>query len=884
MAAYAALISLRHIIEHLQHNPRPPISLDNTQLQSITEKVTLLQDFLEGYCHGGSEDAAALESRIAETAYVAEDIIESRIVNQIHETNISSIDDLYQDLQKLIQALDLINRDANALEIRENKTGNLMPAGSLGSAHNTVVGLDDVMYEIMDKLTGQQSNGRQIIIPVVGMGGIGKTTLARNVYVNPLIVQHFDILAWVTISHDYNVRTILLQVLLCLRTKVSNESLSEDEIGEKIYKILLGRRYLIIMDDMWSIEAWDKVKFFFPDNYNNNDGSKIMITTRTLYLALQLTDSYVLQMSFLDDDQSWNLLYKTVFGEGVCPLELEQLGKKIARNCKGLPLSIIVIGGVLANSERTQDGWKYVADNLNSIVNLEDSERCLKILHMSYNQLPIHLKPCFLYMGIFPQDCKISVSWIIKLWVAEGFLKPSAVNGKTLEMVALDYLEELIDRNLILVHKLGSVGNIKLCTIHDLLRDLCLRVSVKEKFYCVLETHSLNIPHGIHNVRRIGVHGSSSREDYFAQALDAMQAASLSRSLIFNFKGVLSALNLRDLDFRLLRVLKADKQLHYKVRGGYRCSLEDALQLVNSRHLAINAKENPRFPSSVCLLWNLQTLVVNHHSLVTAPPEIWKMPQLRHVRFSQLELHDPPWQGDFVLGNLQSLSRIRDFKCGEEVVKRIPNIKKLGIYYKTIGEGPCYHLNNLVRLRKLESLSCSFYIGNKLSFSVLVQTLVLPHSLKKLTLVGSGLSWEEMKTKIGLLPLLEVLKLRLWSFKGPEWETVEGQFCRLKFLLIQLCDDLEYWRTDSTHFPRLENLVLRDLDKLKEIPSGIGDIHTLRSIELDRCSDTAIISANEILKEQEELGNVGLQVQVRLWNENRAIESLASPNFRVEIL
>ncbi|KAL8466261.1 hypothetical protein ACS0TY_035393 [Phlomoides rotata] len=97
----------------------------------------------------------------------------------------------------------------------------------------------------------------------------------------------------------------------------------------------------------------------------------------------------------------------------------------------------------------------------------------------------------------------------------------------------------------------------------------------------------------------------------------------------------------------------------------------------------------------------------------------------------------------------------------------------------------------------------------------------------------------------------------------PDWVTVEGQFCSLKFLLIDFCDNLVRWTTDDTHFPRLEHLRLKRLDKLTEIPLSIGDIPTLQSIELERCSYSAIMSAKRILKEQEELGNEGLRVEIK---------------------
>ncbi|XP_012856435.1 PREDICTED: putative late blight resistance protein homolog R1A-10 [Erythranthe guttata] len=464
-------------------------------------------------------------------------------------------------------------------------------------------------------------------------------------------------------------------------------------------------------------------------------------------------------------------------------------------------------------------------------------------------------------MGVFPEDKKIRVSWLVKLWVSEGFVKP--INGKSLEVVSREYLQELCDRNLILVHKRGSNGNIKFCKIHDLLRELCLREAEREKFLYVRRPHELTIPQGINTQRRICIHQSMSEKDYHLDpVLRTLQYVPLVRSPICNFEERLPLL-----DFRLLRVLKADDKKSYFVNiRQYGYSVDVVFRLVNLRFIAIRSDRprRSRFPSSVNLLWNLQTLIVNGIFGVVAPCEIWNMTQLKHVHFDGLELPEPPIVGKddkFILGNLQTLTDILKFKCGEEVVKRIPNINKLQIsYFEEPQEFLSYTLDNLGHLHKLESLRFSLHSENKPSLNDMVQNFILPNSLKKLTLIGTKLKWEDMNTKIGLLPNLQVLKLKEYSFVGTEWETVEGQFCNLKFLLIHMCSELEWWATDSSHFPRLEHLQLQFLDKLKEIPSCIGEISTLQSIQLLRCSDEAVISAKEILKEQEDFGNVDFRL------------------------
>ncbi|KAH6773385.1 hypothetical protein C2S52_003732 [Perilla frutescens var. hirtella] len=183
-------------------------------------------------------------------------------------------------------------------------------------------------------------------------------------------------------------------------------------------------------------------------------------------------------MNLLDEDASWELLCENVFGrQESCHLELEEIGKKIVRKCKGLPLSIVVVGGLIAKFRRTPEFWEHTLENRNSIVNLE--ERCSQILQMSYNNLPVHLKSCFLDMGVFKEDSSIGVPKLIKLWLGEGFLKP--IDGKSLKEAAEEYLGELIERNFVIVEKFNYNGKPKSCKVHDLLRDLCIREAQKTR-------------------------------------------------------------------------------------------------------------------------------------------------------------------------------------------------------------------------------------------------------------------------------------------------------------------------------------------------------------------------------------------------------------------
>ncbi|KAK4408675.1 hypothetical protein Sango_0448500 [Sesamum angolense] len=264
--------------------------------------------------------------------------------------------------------------------------------------------------------------------------------------------------------------------------------------------------------------------------------------------------------------------------------------------------------------------------------------------------------------------------------------------------------------------------------------------------------------------------------------------------------------------------------------------------------------------STLPFLWNLQTLYIksdDDKSKIVLPCEIWMMPQLRHINITWAVLPDPMDAKDrttTVLENLQNLIVIQNFKCTREVVERIPNLKELQVNYPDdLDEWSYFQLHNLARLHKLESLSLDATIFP-------LKNITFPTSLKKLVLEDCEIPWKDM-TIIGSLPNLEVLKLDYDAFKGTEWNPIAGEFLRLKFLLIESCE-LVLWTAEDAHFPNLEVLSLRFMRDLKEIPSSIGDIATLKLIRLRNCNGHIEDSAKQILEEQRSNGNESLQVEI----------------------
>ncbi|KAK6153955.1 hypothetical protein DH2020_013594 [Rehmannia glutinosa] len=865
MACYAAFVSLAQVLDQiLDHDQHAIVLHEQQQIKSLHENVILLSTFLEDF----PGEAGNLEARITIAANEAEDIIEYHILDEIspeyeispdyetsHEIGHHNWRRLYGELQKVIKEIDSIMKEV--VQIKScNKSKDLMSTHNSSSSFSSriasscreiVVGLDKDLLEIKSQLCGDSSALQ--IIPIVGMGGIGKTTLARYAYDDPLTLHHFDVCAWVTVSQNYQVRSILLDLLRSI--EASSEERYKwmvDELLVRVYKYLKGRRYLIVMDDMWNTNVWDDVRRIFPDDCN---GSRIIITTRELDVASYVDSlSHPYLMHLMDVDQSWGLLKEKVFGGENCPRQLEKIGKLIADNCRGLPLAIVVIAGVLSKVNQVQESWENIARNVNEAVNTS-GEQFSKILSLSYTHLPHHLRPCFLYMGGFPEDSVINASKLIKLWAAEGFLK--ANGSKHPEEVAEEYLEDLDKRSLVLVTHKRSNGKIKAVKMHDLLRDLCIRIARDEKFLHVTNEFSSSSCEVIGNSRRLSI-CSRIWGDF-----SHIEGSPMRTILHFHHRAFNSWKH-----FRLLRVL----DVMTVTLGSYPCHMDELFHL---RYLALTfegKKKSNEFvvPGSLSKLQNLQTLIIRLEyspGSLYLPFEIWRMRQLRHLIVFDGCLPDPS-EGtcEQILENVHTLSHVKRFTCSQRMLEMVPNIKKLGIIYsirdidKTGWSKYC--LNNLVHLQKLEKLS--FYVGpHDYSQSNLSHNLAFPVTLKKLTLSGCGLSWKDM-TIVGLLPNLEVLKLRRNACRGLEWETNEGEFCRLKVLVIDRVDPCN-WITESSHFPILECLLLRGCHKLREIPYGIGKIQTLQLIELDSCDSFIVELAKRIQEEVESFGN---DLQLRL--------------------
>ncbi|KAL1546801.1 putative late blight resistance protein R1B-16 [Salvia divinorum] len=705
------------------------------------------------------------------------------------------------------------------------------------TSRDDVVGIDEDILQMIDRITGNSRD--QDILPIVGMGGIGKSTLAKIVYDDPSIKQHFDVRAWVTISQDYSEESILSQLLASLNRKVDVDGRDSLEVitdeMRRVYQNLWGRRYLIVMDDMWSVEAWDCVRRFFPDNSNR---SRIILTTRQMDVATAISRN-IHMMRFLDDEQSWRLFQRKVFGDQDCPLDLQSVGQKIVRGCGGLPLKIVTMAGLLSRIPSTPKSWQQIEVNDGQLES---------ILSLSYNILPTHLRKCFLYMSGFPEDYEIRNSELIKLWIAEGFMEQRN-KSKSAEVAAEECLEDLIKQSLVLAISRKIDGKTKSCRLHSMVRDFCVRQAGQEKFLLSVMDYFSNpilrrhfLPQVLQNHRRIGV---SCHDLHLKDSTHSSCTTSIICSSQRGYKPKGSVDNFTSL--RVLHVLRRNDHSYWE--------LGQVFELIYLTYLASNIPDSI-VPPAIAKLQNLQTLII-YRSGVRLPVEIWSLRQLRHLiafSFHPLLL---PEGASLSLENLQTLSMATNFVCSERMVKMIPNIKKLGICYSGEKFGAGYHLGNLIHLLRLEKLKLEVHS----SFAPHLDNLVFPPSLIKLELSGGCISWNNM-TIVGSLPKLQVLTLKNYACHGEQWETIDGEFGNLIHLLIDQ-SNLKCWTTDSSHFPRLQCLTLHRCPYLDEIPYEIGEIPTLQLIEVDGHSQSLMDSAKEIQQEQLEYGNEGLEVHVK---------------------
>ncbi|XP_049392217.1 putative late blight resistance protein homolog R1A-3 [Solanum stenotomum] len=803
------------------------------QIEVVHEELNFFEPFIMRVAEQGNNKHHELQNlvgRVIDKAYEVEYILDSFAISDVPLTFLRTW------LLEIIREIELIKT-----ELTKPKGKNMTSASQ--ATDGELVGFTDVCKTIRDQLVG---GSRELdVVSIVGMAGSGKTTLARSFINDDSIVSHFDFCAECRVSQEYTREDLLFSILSSANSGLTDISKrGADILADRLRKTLLPKRYLLIIDDVWAVQAWDDLRLCFPEA---KKGSRIILTTRLKEVATYakcVTEP--IHLRSMKDSESWLLLQKKVFGEEMCPEELKEVGQNIAFKCNGLPLSIVLVAGLLAKIDKTERCWTRMELSFGERV--QDGAKDL--VKLSYEDLPNKLKSCFLYFGAFLEDREILVSKLTSLWIAEAFIKNN--EDKCLEDTAEDYLKDLIGRNLIMVTKRRSTGKIKACRVHDLMLDFCKEKAKEDNFLLWLKRDRDSNPPRFYSERPIHRRLSfcSNRDDLS----EWKPSSSHARSILFRELSDSACSSMRDAyfifgNFKFLRVL----DLEVVVVDSFPTELNQL------RYLAVQTTKSS-IPSSIENLWNLQTFIVKGNGeQVWLPDTFWKLSKLRYVSisdgalFASRDAQESCDENSLKLDNLKTFSSIYVSRVNnmEKMLRRTPNLRKLRCVFADLGR---WGKNEnrfpvLDSLSQLETLKVVFVGISEVGPS----RLNFPENLKKLTLCKFPLPPEAIST-IAKLVNLEVLKLRQVAFEMGEWEVRDEEFSKLKLLELENLK-LSKWEVSENAFHRLEKLVLHGCLHLEAIPDGFQEPSCLRYIKVKSCSEDVAGSARIIKQTREDYGD-----------------------------
>ncbi|CAN6361417.1 unnamed protein product [Urochloa humidicola] len=432
----------------------------------------------------------------------------------------------------------------------------------------------------------------------------------------------------------------------------------ERQLIDKLRSFLQDKRYFIVVDDIWSLPAWELVMSALPEN---NLNSRIITTTRIDSVAQSCCSSltgYVHNIKPLSVQQSHELFFKRLGDSSARPLQLEEMSHRILKKCHGLPLAIITIASLLAGKS-DKDQWEHVCNSMGSAF----SHRGMRdILLLSYYDLPRHLKTCLLYLSMYPEDYMIDREELIWRWIAEGFV--TEVWGRqTVDQVAESYLNELVNRSLIQPIRIQYDGRVEFCRVHDVVLELIVSLSVKENFATIAEEHN----GGDLKIRRLSVQSEQLGDGLIQEIMDKWSQV---RSISFYGLQELRIPYLEKLNSLRVFVSKNGCRLgnqHVKYIGSF-------FQLT---FLGISAKGITELPEDIGDLRYLQTLDIRRSGIKKLPTSISRLQNLMRLLVS-LRVELPDKIGD--LQTLQELSFAQNYSIKFlEELGRLTRLKTLGI-------------------------------------------------------------------------------------------------------------------------------------------------------------------------------------------------------------
>ena len=782
------------------------------------------------------------------------------------------------EMEKICKKLQTFVQQSNILGLQRTVRGRASRRTPSSSVVNesVMVGRNEDKDRLLDVLVSDCGTSRYNnlgVVAILGMGGVGKTTLAQLVYNNEKVEQHFDLKAWVCVSEDFDVVRIaksLLESVVRNTTSVNSNvwgSNNLDILQVELMKHLKNRRFLFVLDDIWNDNYLDWDQLITP-LINGENVSKVIITTREEKVAEVACTFPIHKLEPLSDEDCWSLLSKHAFGgedflRGKYP-NLEDIGRKIARKCGGLPVAAKALGGLM-HSKVVEKEWTAILNS--DIWNLKN-DTILPALHLSYQYRPSHLKRCFAYCSIFPKDYPLDRKKLVWMWMAEGFLDYSK-GDKMAEEVGDDYFSELLSRSLIQQSNDDAHG--EKFFMHDLVNDLATFISGKS--CCRLECDNIS-----KNVRHLSY--NQEYYDNFMKFKNLYNFKFLRSFLPTSLHRAHNYLSIKVID-DLIPSLKRLRMLTLSDYGNITMLPDSIGNLVQLQYLDLSFTRIKSLPDTTCNLYNLQTLILcGCCDLTKLPMNMVNLINLRHLDISGTAIKELP----IGIGELENLQTLTVFVVGKgqiglgiKELKKFPHLQgKLTIKnLHNVIDAKEAHDANLKSKEQIEELELLWgkQSEDSLKVKVVLDMLQPPKYLKSLKIdlyggtnfpswLGNSLFANMVSLCIsnceycvtlpplGQLPFLkdlEIYGLKILETIGPEFYFVkrgEGSnspfqpFPSLEHMKLHNMPNWKEWfpfEGNNFSFPRLRTLKLRGCPELRRhLPSHLSSIE---EIEIEGCGN-----------------------------------------------
>ncbi|XP_031115368.1 disease resistance protein RPM1-like [Ipomoea triloba] len=854
------------------------------EVDKISARLANMKGYIEDSSGKGKQDTKVAESwvtQLRDTTLEVEDLVEefmldSKLVElNTPPFNFCEVKSLFANVQSLVervkiqfcfhQQLKAMDEKLLALETEKSKYGIKLKTNDegrnellMGSGSGYMVGIDAVgikdQVEDIAQLI-QKRREQMLVITVWGAGGCGKTTLAKQVYERVKNGGNIKYFCWVDVNHSSDIEFVLRATINGLYTSVGTKMPSELEKADSkslehhIRDYLMEKRYVVFFDDVWDNELLSQI------NLPVHKESAIIITSRDKDIAkgsfIPATPQFV-EVKPLDSNIACDLFCKYAFPppakpEGNWPNEeVKKWGEALVKRCSGLPVAILAMAGLMSTKGDYLKNWKEAVESLEYYSAESEESGSLKCVNrallLSYNELPTHLKSCFLYCAMFPKTKSIHVKELIRMCIAEGFIAEHG--GRALEVIAKDYLLQLNNRSLIQIVPTESIyvrrddDEIKM---HDLFRDVAGEVIRREMFSEIKLS-------GMHNTKvewnqRRSLIILKEREGKVT--LEKVPQMKKLRTLIIDGGGIIvNSLPQMLQNMKLLRVLAL----------GWLPGVEELPNevgdLIHLRYLSLNGNYKMRhLPDSLGRLHNLQTLDLRRTSVSSLPKCVSQLMQLRHL-FGHYNLQLPDIV--FTSSQLQTLSgmvintiQARElvnltqlteldiiFTEGEECwraicdsVNKMTNLCSLLIRYKynrfIKGDGMVWEFGNFSPPLYLEKLAL-FYFQKLVKFT---STLSYLRSIYIEQCDVDG----DFFNSLEKLPSLVCLYIH--SYSEEQLLCSDGSFPKLKKLEIK-CEKLTNWEIGKGALKCVESVSMISCTRLEMVPEGLRELEYLKELHL----------------------------------------------------